>query len=80
MTIYEKLKAKRVIRQTARIQGVTPTQCRREMQEAIDAAWATADPAIMAAQLRLFPSGKPEIEEFIIRLGQEASNCRNLRV
>ena len=64
-----KIRAKRAIRETARRTGKTPKQCLADMQEAIDAAWETTDPAAQAYQKQLFPAGKPTVEEFIAVLG-----------
>lgn len=69
MKINTWIRAQRSIRKVARTNGITTLQCRRDMQEAIDAAWATQDPDAKAAQLRLFPSGqKPTVEEFMVVL------------
>lgn len=54
-----------IIQTIAREQGVTETKVRRDMQEAIDVAWNTNDPAAKARQNLLFPNGKPTPEEFI---------------
>jgi len=37
----------------------------KEMQAAVDAAWNDPDPAVQAEQRRLFPNGKPSVDEFI---------------
>ena len=67
-----KKRAKRAVRATARKTGLTPKQCLADMQEAIDVAWATADPEAQAYQNQLFPAGKPTVEEFIAVLGARA--------
>lgn len=72
MKVKNKIRAKRAIRATARKTGTTPKQCLADMQEAIDAAWATTDPAAKAYQEQLFPAGKPTVEEFIAVLGNRA--------
>ena len=41
------------------------------MQEALDEAWATADPAAKQRQQQLFPDGKPSLEQFIVTLAGE---------
>lgn len=72
MTIFEKQKAKSVIKKTAKIHGVTPEKCRRDMQEAIDEAWANSGNGTTEAWRRYFPSGKkPSVEEFILVLSGE---------
>lgn len=68
MKFREWIRAKAVIRELARRDGVSPAAVRASMQEAIDEAWATADPAARAEQLRRFPAGKPTVEAFMIRL------------
>lgn len=35
------------------------------MQEALDVAWVDNDPAVRVMQQRLFPAGKPTLEDFI---------------
>ena len=35
------------------------------MEEAIVVAWATDDPEVKEFQARLFPNGKPTVEEYI---------------
>ena len=64
-------RAQRTITKTARISGVAPLQCRRDMQAAIDEAWANSrkNPEAKAAWDRYFPSGqKPTLEEFMVVL------------
>ncbi|MGI6152192.1 MAG: sporulation initiation factor Spo0A C-terminal domain-containing protein [Christensenellales bacterium] len=45
--------------------GVLPDELREEMQETIDASWNNDDENIARVQRRLFPNGKPTVEEFI---------------
>ena len=71
MSFKEWLRAKLTIRMIAQKEGVSSATIRASMQEVIDEAWATADPAIMAQQLRRFPTGKPTVEEFMAKLAQE---------
>ena len=42
----------------------------RELQEVIDATWASNDPDAKLMQSRLFPKGKPKPEEFIVAVSQ----------
>lgn len=58
-----------LIGQTAKRFGISPDACRAEMQLALDEAWAaTWRPGNIRAQVawqRMFPAGKPSLEEFI---------------
>lgn len=69
MTIKEKVRAHRVIKQVAREEGREPAEVRQDMQAAIDAAWENQAGAEL--QLQLFPAGKPTVEEFLIRIRRE---------
>lgn len=71
MTIKQWLKAKRVIRQIAKTQGLSASKVCREMREAIDIAWATADLDTAVKQQILFPKGKPSVERLIVQLSRE---------
>lgn len=72
MKLRDKLKARATIRETARRFGITPEQCKADMQAAIDEGWRTEDPAARAYWAELFPDGrKPTVEEFIVRLAGE---------
>lgn len=71
MKFREKLKAKAVIRRTAQQFGLSTAEVRRDMQEALDEAWATADPAAKQRQQEMFPDGKPSLEHFIARVAAE---------
>ena len=71
MTIFEKHRTKNIIKKTAKLHGTTTEQCRVDMQEVIDAAWSSADPAARARQNELFPNGKPTVEEFLNRVAAE---------
>lgn len=71
MTISEWLRAKAVIQTIATQEGKTPAEIRASMQEAIDEAWNTDDPAARAKQLQLFPDGKkPTVERFMLTLSK----------
>lgn len=70
----KKRKTRRVIRETAVQHGISKTECRSEMQAALDEAWENAlrDPAVKTVWERYFQAGKkPTLEEFISRLGEE---------
>ena len=51
--------------QIAAKNGVSVGEVVREMQIALDATWDHPDPAARKNQLKLFPNGKPSVEEFI---------------
>lgn len=71
MKLGDKLRAKSTIRQVAAMQGLSVDEVRRDMQLALDEAWATADPAAQQRQRELFPDGKPSLEQFIATLAGE---------
>ena len=68
MTFKDYLRVQAVLRATAAREGISVAEVKRNIQEAIDAAWA--DPAGREAQQELFPEGKPTPEEMIVRLGK----------
>ena len=68
MTYREWLRAQTVIQILADRQGRTPNEIRASMQDAIDEAWRTTDPAALQEQWRRFPDGKPTPEEFIVTM------------
>ena len=76
MKLFDNLKSKAAIRGTADHFGQTPEQVRLDMQEAIDEAWATADPAAKALQEQLFPAGKPTPEQFIATVARYMKDKR----
>lgn len=51
-------------------------QIRRDLQEALDAAWESSDPAALQLQGELFPAGKPTLEQFIEVLAHYAASTR----
>lgn len=58
--------AKKIIRQIAREQGVTPKEVEADMKEAIRAAMSSTDPVAQEVWKQLAPDGKePTIEEFL---------------
>lgn len=74
MKLQDKLKAWATIRETARRFGITPEQCRADMQEAIDEAWANSrsDPESKEKWAEYFPAGKkPSVEEFMMVLSEK---------
>lgn len=66
MKLLKKVKARVAVCETAQSFGKETKTVRQEMEEAINAAWATTDPGAKAMQERLFPKGKPTVEEFIV--------------
>jgi hypothetical protein len=72
MTIIQKLRASLVIRQVAKQQGISTSQCRSEIQEAITEAWVTADPQAKLLQIQLVGEERiPTPEEFIILVARQ---------
>lgn len=66
MNIIRFIRARRVIAKVAKQNGISTTQCRADMIEAIRAAWDTVDPAVKARQIQLVGEGRvPTPEEFI---------------
>lgn len=63
-SMIKHLKAKLVIQAVAAQEGVSVAEVRRSMQEALDAAWD--NPEGQAERQRLFPGGKPSLEDFIL--------------
>lgn len=55
-----------VIARIADQAGTTPSEVRQNMQDALDAAWASNDMATKRRQYELFPEGKPTLEQFIL--------------
>ena len=67
MTIIQKLQAKRAIAKVARQQGISTSQCRSDIQEAITEAWTTSDPEAKLRQIQLVGEERiPTPEEFIV--------------
>lgn len=74
MPIIQKLRAGAIIARVAKQQGISTAQCRAEIQEAIDAAWATSDPNAKLTQIRLVgDSHVPSPEELILLISQQTS-------
>lgn len=67
------MRPQKVIKKTAKNNGVSEQHVREEMQKALDAAWNTTDEAAMKRQKELFPNGKPTLEEFIQKVSRMAS-------
>ena len=52
--------------------GVSVDEAVREIQFVIDATWNHPDPVAREKQRKLFPGGKPSIEEFIRVMAKQA--------
>lgn len=64
VNIVAKYKAvKQALEELARAENVSVAEIRRDIQEAIDAAWN--DPQGKAYQDATFPNGKPSVEQFV---------------
>ena len=74
MTIKQKIRAQLVICQVAKQQGITPAECRAAMIEAIQDAWATADPIARQRQIELVGEDRvPTPEELFLLISQKIS-------
>ena len=74
MTIIHKLQAKQIIAKVARQQGISTSQCRAAIREAIEEAWATSDPETKQRQVELVGDYHiPSPEEFILLIYQKIS-------
>ena len=74
MTIIQKLQARNVITKVARQHGISTSQCRTAIREAITIAWATTDPEVKQTQIGLVgDSHIPSPEEFILLISQKIS-------
>ena len=73
MKFGEIIKAKAAICRVAELSGKSEAEVRRDMQTAIDAAWASADPAAQQRQRELFPEGKPTVERFMAKCAAQIS-------
>lgn len=71
MKIFDTMRGRASIRRTADHFGQSEEQIRKDMQEALDAAWATADPAAKKLQEEMFPGGKPTLEQFIATVARQ---------
>ena len=72
MTTIQKLRTRAVIRRVAKRQGISTTQCRADMIEAIQAAWTTTDPQVKAYQIGLVGEGRvPTPEELIFLISSK---------
>ena len=65
-------KFSKIIKETANEHQVTPKKVVNEIQKTIELTWSNPDPKIKAAQQKLFPNGKPSVEEFIRTIATHA--------
>lgn len=64
--------ARKSIKLTAEKHGISEREMRKIMQDILDDAWAQDDATPEKQKLlQLFPSGKPCLEHFILRLAEE---------
>ena len=71
MTMIQRFRAKLIIATVAMKQGISVAQCRNNIQEAIDHAWATTDPEVRFQQIRLVGDcHTPTPEEFIFLVSE----------
>lgn len=74
MTITQKIRAQLVICQVAKRNGISPAQCRAAMIEAIQDAWATADPEAKRRQIELVGEDRvPTPEELFLLISRKIS-------
>ena len=64
-------KSGNIFKENAKQHGVSVAEVMRDIQEAIDEAWNNPDPAIRESQRKMFPNGKPSIEEFIKAMAKQ---------
>jgi len=57
-----------LLEQIAKQYGVSVFEVKTDMQKALDEAWNITDEKIKAEQVKLFPNGKPSLEEFIAEM------------
>ncbi len=73
MSIKNRVIGKAAIIRTASRCEKAPADVRADIQEAIDAAWASEDPQTIRARAMLFPKGKPTAEEFVAVIARLAA-------
>ena len=61
---------KKAIKRLAQRHDVAASEVKRDMTYAINSAWNNPDPAVQEFQRKLFPNGKPSIDEFLLVLTQ----------
>ena len=71
-----KIQRESVLERTARENGMSVEECRREMEAAIEIAMQSTDPVKQANFKRLFGDKKPTVEEFVGIIAREAVKKR----
>lgn len=69
MKTKEEQRGRAALEATAAQNNVPISEVLSDCNKAIDAAWATSDPAAKRRQETVFPEGKPSPEIFVARLG-----------
>lgn len=65
----------KAIEDIAKERGTTPNDIRKNIQIAIDMAWKSKDKKEKETQNKLFPNGKPSIENFLRVLENKIRKC-----
>lgn len=63
-----------LLEEIAKQYGVSMSEVRADMEKLIDEAWDNADETARAEQRKLFPNGKPTIEEFIVEMAKKVQD------
>ena len=77
MKLKYEILGRKVIKQAAKQQGLSPETYRREIKTVIDEAWAHPTTEQLLLQKQLFPLGKPSPEEFLIIMAIEVHKDGN---
>ena len=64
-----------VIDQIAKLYSISKLNCEEDMQEVIDMMWQSGDEKSKAKRDKLFPNGKPNVEEFVRTIADESNKC-----
>ena len=64
-----------VIDQIAKLYSISKLNCEEDMQEVIDMIWQSGDEKGKAKRNKLFPNGKPDVEEFVRTIAKETNKC-----
>ena len=62
-----------VIDQIAKLYSISKLTCEEDMQEVIDIMWQSGNEKSKAKMAKLFPNGKPNVEEFVRAIADEAN-------
>ena len=77
MKLKYEILARKTIMVSAKQQGISPKEYRKQISNIIDAAWANPTTEQMLLQKQLFPYGKPSPEEFLIIMAIEVRKDGN---